>query len=196
MKIINAERQDKAKVVEILCASFRNEPQTQYIIGEGGDKEKRLERLMSYAFEQSMVNGRVHLDEDKHTVSLWRNHHSKKMTFKLLQENMLFFFEFGFKRLERITKMGKAISQHYPDKGEFDYLWMFGTQPNEQGKGYGSALLKPSLETAKAAQRDVFLETSTQSNLTYYAKKGFQVYSQVKLEGENAVNVFLLKLTH
>ncbi|MGL4631940.1 MAG: GNAT family N-acetyltransferase [Leadbetterella sp.] len=193
MKIIKATSADKQVIVDILCQAFAEEPQTLYMLGEGGNKQKRLARLMSYAFEKAMVNGKVELTEDKKAAAIWRNHHSQKWSFRLLIETLLFLKDFGFRRLSRITKMENSIVAHYPKEDTFYYLWILGTSPSVQGLGYGSALMKPWIEKSQKEQIQIYLETSTESNLSFYQKKGFTKYEQIILEGTNNQEVFLMR---
>ena len=193
MKIIKANWADKEIVVSILRESFAQDPQINYIVGEGGNKEKRFKRLMSYGFEQAIVNGKVELTEDKKAVAIWRNHHSNKMTIRLLIENIRFLIDFGFNRLATISKMEKTIGANYPKDDSFYYLWFIGTLPQMQGKGYASKLLNSWLEKAQKERVEVYLETSTESNLAYYQKKGFELYDKIMLEGENPLLVYLMK---
>lgn len=77
--IINARRKDKEVAVEILCNSFRSDPHINWMVGEGKGKQRRMKRLMSYAFEQGLVNGSVQLTEDRKAVAVWKNYQSHKM---------------------------------------------------------------------------------------------------------------------
>lgn len=193
--IIDAQRKDKAVVTEILYHSFANDPHINWLVGEGPNKRKRMKRLMSYAFEHCLVNGSVQLTEDRKAVAVWKNHRSHTMSVRLLLENIKFLFDFGFKRIARISQMEKEVSKRYPKDSYFSYLWFIGTQPHEQGKGYGSALLRPELKKASEEQRAVYLETTTKTNVSYYRKKGFVLYDKIITEGANPLTIFLLKLT-
>lgn len=192
--IINAQRQDKALVVDILRTSFADDPHINWLVDDGRNKQCRMKRLMSYAFEHALVNGSVQLTEDKKAVAIWKNHHSHKMSFHLLLENIKFLFAFGFKRLSRIIQMEKKISSRYPKDRFYNYLWFIGTLPSEQGKGYGSALLRPELKRASEEKHPVYLETTTETNLSYYRKKGFILYDKILLNEINPMTIFLLRL--
>ena len=96
MNIINAQRKDKTRIIEILCQSFQNDPQINYILGSNGNKNKKLLRLMAYSFEFGLANGKVEISEDKNSVAIWKSSNSKKMTINLFYESILFFFTFGW----------------------------------------------------------------------------------------------------
>ena len=193
--IINAQRKDKEVAVEILCNSFKSDPHINWLVGEGKGKPKRMKRLMSYAFEHSLVNGSVQLTEDRKAVAIWKNHQSRKTSLRLLLENIRFLLDFGFKQIARISQMEKEVGKRYPTASFYNYLWLIGTQPSEQGKGYGSALLRAELKKAVEERRAVYLETTTETNLSYYREKGFVLYDKIVTEGANSLTIFLLKLT-
>lgn len=97
MNIVQANRKDKARIIEILCLSFENDPQTNYILGSGSNQLKKRKRLMAFAFEFGLANGKVEMSEDKKAAAIWKKSGSKKMTLYLLYESILFFFSFGWK---------------------------------------------------------------------------------------------------
>lgn len=192
--IIHAQRKDKEVVTEILYNSFAHDPHINWLVGEGRNKQKRIKRLMSYAFEHGLINGSIQLTEDGKAVAIWKNHWSHKMSTRLLLENIRFLFDFGFRRVARISRMEKEVSKRYPKDSFYRYLWFIGTQPGEQGKGYGSALLRPELKRATEEKQAVYLETTTETNLSYYRKKGFVLYDKIVMNGAHPLTIFLLKL--
>lgn len=191
--IIKAQRKDKARVIEILCNSFEHDPHINWLVGEESGKPKRMKRLMAYAFEHAFINGTIELTDDVKAVALWKNHRSDKMNLPLGIENIRFLSAFGFERLKRITQMENEISKRYPKNRFFEYLWFIGTQPSEQGKGYGSALLRPRLKKSSEENRSIYLETTTDSNVAYYQKKGFELYDKIVPESSASLTIFLLK---
>jgi len=55
------------------------------------------------------------------------------------------------------------------------YLGLLGVEPEHQGKGLGSALLRPVLERADAKGFYCGLDTLTESNVRFYERHGFRV---------------------
>jgi GNAT superfamily N-acetyltransferase len=193
MKIIKTNKTHKKAVVEILCGSFLNDPQINYIIGSKPGKQKRYKRLMNYSFEQAQANGYINITEDLQAAALWRKYDSKKMTFGLFVESILFFCYFGLDGMKRIIEMEKLVQKDYPKKGSFLYLWFIGTLPQMQGRGYGAALLNPTLSKCMKEQKAVYLETSTKVNENYYLNKGFSVYNRVSIGDLEKVDLWLMK---
>ncbi|MCY7418396.1 MAG: GNAT family N-acetyltransferase [Chloroflexi bacterium] len=52
-----------------------------------------------------------------------------------------------------------------------------------RGQGLGSALIELGTSRADAAGVPCYLETATQSNVDFYAKRGFEVTGQVHTAG-------------
>ena len=82
----------------------------------------------------------------------------------------------------------KKIKKLQP-KEPIYYLWFIGVRPAEQNKGRGSDLLQQILQDAKERNRTLCLETSTEKNLPWYQKFGFQLYNQLDF----GYTLFMLK---
>ncbi len=183
MNIILAQRKDKTRIVEILSQSFHNDPQTNYILGNHGNQNKKF----------GLVNGKVEISEDKNAAAIWMKNKAKKMTIPLFYESILFFFTFGWKGINRISAMEKKIAAFYPTHAFFNYLWILGTDPKKQGKGYGSAILSKAISSFQVDNVPLYLETSTESNLKYYERKGFKLYHSIVSDSETQLKIYLLR---
>jgi ribosomal protein S18 acetylase RimI-like enzyme len=61
------------------------------------------------------------------------------------------------------------------------YLAVLGTDPAWQGKGVGSALLAPVLERCDKTETPAYLESSKESNISFYRRHGFEVTGTIDL---------------
>lgn len=193
MNIVRAQRADKARIVKVLCESFPNDPQTKYILGSTENSAIKLERLMAYAFEYGLVNGKVDISDDRNSAAIWKTRYSSKMSAHLLVESILFLLAFGFTGLKRIAAMEKRIAAFYPDNVSFNYLWILGTDPQQQGKGYGSAILTKAIREQELNKIPLYLETSSEANVKYYERKGFSLYHSIVLDSTTALTIYLMK---
>ncbi len=64
------------------------------------------------------------------------------------------------------------------------YLLAIGVEPAHQGKGIGSALIRPVLERADREGLPCYLETMTDADVRFYQKHGFDVVARGRLGGE------------
>lgn len=62
------------------------------------------------------------------------------------------------------------------------YLGVLASDENARGRGHGTAVLRPGLLAADDEGLSSFLETGTESNLTYYARFGFEVTTKLDLD--------------
>jgi len=83
-------------------------------------------------------------------------------------------------RIVSATRAVLVIERHHPAKPHF-YLSVVGTDPEQQGGGIGSALLTPVLERCDLDQTAAYLESSKESNLSFYARHGFAVTKRIEL---------------
>ena len=61
---------------------------------------------------------------------------------------------------------------------------MLGTDPPAQGRGLGSAVLRPGLELCDREGLPAYLESSKESNVGFYARFGFRVTEEVRMPGD------------
>jgi ribosomal protein S18 acetylase RimI-like enzyme len=64
------------------------------------------------------------------------------------------------------------------------YLASLGTAVEQQGKGVGSALMRPVLEHCDAEGIPCYLESSKERNVPFYRRHGFEVVEEVPLPGD------------
>src|SRR4051794_2831075 len=63
------------------------------------------------------------------------------------------------------------------------YLAVLGTDPPAQGRGLGTAVLRPGLETCDREGLPAYLESSKESNVGFYSRFGFRVTEEVRMPG-------------
>ena len=64
------------------------------------------------------------------------------------------------------------------------YLASLGTAVDKQGKGVGSALMRPVLAHCDAEGLPCYLESSKERNVPFYRRHGFEVVEEVPLPGD------------
>jgi GNAT superfamily N-acetyltransferase len=72
------------------------------------------------------------------------------------------------------------IERKHPRTPPHWYLASIGVTPAWQGRGYGSALLRPVLERCDAAGTPAYLEASTPRNRALYERHGFEVLEECR----------------
>ncbi len=78
--------------------------------------------------------------------------------------------------------------EHYHPQFPHWYLPFIGVEPAQQGKGYGSALLQPVLETCDRDRIPAYLESSNPANIPFYERHGFKVLGTI--QAGNSASIF------
>lgn len=174
-----ANYSDKEFVVDILSQSFTDNKSVNYIVKQDAIRTNRLKNLMRYSFDICHLFGDVFLSDDKKACALIVYPDKKKTSLKSVWLDVKLAFScIGISNLGKAMKREAAVSKVHP-KAQITYLWFIGVKPGEQGKGAGSQLLSEIIEKSKTKGRIICLETSTERNLPWYKKFGFEVYNKL-----------------
>lgn len=180
-RMVQATANDKKAVVEMLAQSFRDNKSVQYLIPPNKSRWRRIKRLMAYSFDICSRFGYVWLSDDKKACALVVYPDRKRTSLQSIWWNVkLVLTCIGLARIGKAMKREAAVGRQHPS-APFCYLWFIGVQPNDQNKGVGSRLLQELIAWARSEERMIYLETSTQKNLPWYQKHGFEVYHQLDL---------------
>jgi len=89
-------------------------------------------------------------------------------------------FRFGRQGASRIQAYGRYIDNLHRKLVLLPhwYLQIIGVDPEYQGQGFSSQLVRPMLERIDREQLPCFLETNTKRNVAIYQRFGFEVVSE------------------
>jgi ribosomal protein S18 acetylase RimI-like enzyme len=174
-----AEPKHHKLIIETLAKAFDGNASVNYVVKQGTSREQRIRGLMKYSLSICTAFGEVWLSDDEKACALILLPDKKKTTFQsILWDLELSLSVIGFGRVATILKREAIIKANHP-KGKFCYLWFIGVDPENQGKGIGSTLLKSVIERFDQVDRPIYLETSVETNLTWYKKFGFVIFNEV-----------------
>lgn len=174
-----ANNSDKGRVIDILSQSFTDNKSVNYTVKQDAKREDRLKNLMGYSFEICQLFGDVFFSDDKKACALIVYPDKKKTSFKSVWLDLKVVFScIGFSNLAKAMKREAAIKEGHPP-ALLSYLWFIGVRPPDQGKGAGSLLLSEIIDKGKVEGRIICLETSTEKNLPWYKKFGFEIYKEL-----------------
>jgi ribosomal protein S18 acetylase RimI-like enzyme len=85
-----------------------------------------------------------------------------------------------FTRMPTTFRVLNLVESMHPEEPHW-YLATLGTAVEHQGRGVGSALMRPVLEHCDAEGLPAYLESSKERNVPFYGRHGFEVVREVSL---------------
>lgn len=169
----------KSNVINILTQSFLDNKSVNYIIRQDGKKQQRIQTLMGYSYNLCSEFGKVYVNENSKACALVIYPDKKRISIKSILWDMRFIHKsIGIGNIKKVLQREAIIKKEHPHI-PFSYLWFIGTEPSAQGKGIGTALMKQIISESEKLNRPIYLETSTDKNIPWYQKFGFQIYREL-----------------
>lgn len=193
--MIKAEKADEPWVIELLCASFDQNPGVNEVVNPSTNRLKNIRRLITYAVKQCNRYGQIWLSDDKFGCVLILYPFLKKPSLlNVWADARLAITAIGLKRVKRVLKRERLIREKQV-KGEVGYVWFIGVHPSAQGKGTGGQLLKEVTEHIHRQQLFIILETNS-NTLQWYAHRNFIKYDELQLSYQLHFMVYVHPVAH
>jgi GNAT superfamily N-acetyltransferase len=91
--------------------------------------------------------------------------------------------EGGDEGVARLEAFATAAGQHHPRSTPHFYLFIAGVASSAQGRGAGAELLAPVLAICDRDRTPAYLESSNARNVPFYERLGFEVVSEIAVDG-------------
>jgi ribosomal protein S18 acetylase RimI-like enzyme len=176
-----ATSSDKSTILDILTKSFDTNKSVNYVVKQDRRRIDRIRNLMHYSFNVCNEFGEVWMSDDNQACALILFPDRKKISLRsILWDLKLASSVIGLDRVSAVLKREAMIKANHP-KDPIAYLWFIGVNPRLQGKGVGSAFIQEVVKECEGKKRPIYLETSTERNLPFYKKFGFEIFKQLQL---------------
>ena len=189
--MIKAERKHQACVVALICSAFKQDP--QLLAYTNGDLAK-MRLIACLAFETCLASNTIFMTDDLNAVALCKPSVGSDFYLKPLLVNLKFPFVFGFKPLLNLMQIEAALEKTRKKSTGGLHIWLLATDPAQQGKGLGSQLLTYIDALLPNTLTEIFLETAKESNMLYYAKRGYVLYDTIAPVPQ--LKVFFMRKTY
>lgn len=180
---VRAGREDIADVAEDLSASFRSDPQMDWLVRD--DQRREAARLALFRMLLTAValpDGVVTRPVTGGAAAIWLP--SEAMgpgpMWQELRTLPTLLGITGFSRFGRMLAVREAMDKHHPMDRPHAYLWFLGVRPEAQGFGVGSRMLAAGLAEVDAQGRHAFLESSNEANVPLYRRHGFELVEEYR----------------
>jgi ribosomal protein S18 acetylase RimI-like enzyme len=170
------QQEDLPALSVSLARAFIDDPVSEYLFPDR--RTKRLERYFRFQIRTTFLpRGETWTTPDLRAASLWLPPRAAPPTMSEAVSQLPVLAILG-RRAPRALRLVQLLESHHPRVPHF-YLATIGTDPDLQGKGYGSALIRIVLSKCDAEAMGSYLESSKEENLSFYHRHGFEVVEQV-----------------
>jgi ribosomal protein S18 acetylase RimI-like enzyme len=173
---------DHAALTQSLVDAFLDDPVSCWSSPHPGARRKMLRSFFAAYLKAKQKYDLVWTDEDLTGAALWWPPGKWKNT---ISEDLALFPSMMRPRLfARAAMVGYGLNRTerlHPEKPDHFYLAAIGVAQAGQGRGIGSALMKPVLEICDRDGVPAYLEASKFENVAYYTRRGFRLTGETTL---------------
>jgi len=172
--IRNAEPADVETLIDTLSDSFAQDPMFNWLFPRAQLYPLFFHMLVKDVY---LPRGIVHIADQGRAAALWLPPQERlqvaprlsllKFGFKLVKED-------GLRPVWRLRQQAWVFARQLPREPHY-YLQFLGCRQQEQGRGYGAALLREGTRICDERGMPAYLESSNISNLPLYQRHGFEV---------------------
>ncbi len=173
---------DVPALTRTLVRAFMDDPIARWACKSEQLRPRMLEGMYVARLGQMLGHQEVWINPERTSAALWVPPERWKTT--LRQDARLVRCFLHPRLLVRLPLLAfglSGIQRKHPRSPPHWYLSLLGTDPDAQGNGYGSAVLRPVLEQCDSDRVAAYLESSKERNLDFYARHGFRVIGEMHL---------------
>lgn len=172
------------RAVTTLERAFASDPVFAWIFPDSHQRSRALRLMNRVPLQYGVRYGHVTESNDGMAVAIWIPPGRAITVGGMVRCGILALpFAVGLRPFAKFMgandAMGKFHKKYVPEPHW--YLLIVGVDPDLQGRGRGTALVKEGLARADQANCPCYLETSEERNLAFYERHGFVVVETVTL---------------
>ncbi|HTD57946.1 MAG TPA: GNAT family N-acetyltransferase [Solirubrobacteraceae bacterium] len=172
-----ATTRDVPRLKNMLADAFFEDPVLGWLIPAETNRRARLRRFFAIELRHiALARGRVWTTGELTGAALCLPPGAWRVP---LHATLLEGTAFGV-HVPRAARLGAAMERHHV-RQPHHYVRDVGVHPSMQGKGLGSALLRPLLERCDGERLPAYLEASSERNAALYERLGFQIIDELSV---------------
>ena len=169
----------KAKIIDAFVRAFSDAPGVLWVTGAGFEKDKKVRRLIEFAYEITNHQGEIWMSDDEHAVSFLFYWHKKKPTLYTFWLHLKLAFQVvGLSRVPEILRRERYIQQQRPAAAPYIYLWFTASQADRNGMASMVDLKNGLFKKGYEENLSIYTETTIERALTSYIRYGFRIFHQ------------------
>ncbi|MFL5825588.1 MAG: GNAT family N-acetyltransferase [Thermoleophilaceae bacterium] len=168
---------DVTRLATVLARSFLDDPVSCWAFDREPRRFAKLERFFELRLRTLIPQDVCFTTPEREGAALWALPGRWVVP---IGETLRLMGNVGPRRLPLVGRGLATVERRHP-KGRHFYLAVLGTDPDHQGRGVGSALLRPVLDMCDSEGIPAYLETGKERNLSFYGRHGFEVTERLEL---------------
>jgi GNAT superfamily N-acetyltransferase len=166
---------DLPDVTETLAVSFYDDPVVTWIVDDGTRRRQLLPGFFRAVAESYLAYEEIYAVDEGVSAAVWAPPGAEDD-----EELPAALGEVVEEYAERLFEILGLMEQKHPAEPHY-YLFLLGTRPDWQGRGLGSSLMAPVLETCDRDGVPAYLEATSERNKQLYLRHGFEVTDEIPL---------------
>jgi GNAT superfamily N-acetyltransferase len=166
-----------------LARAFFDDPVIGHIFRNEGRRLAGLRAFFSTQMKADYLPFGGCYTNDEHTgAAIWAPPGKPYLTGLRSITTLLPVAPFVIAHMKTTLQLLTLIEKEHPKEPHW-YLATLGTEPAQQGRGVGSALMRPALTQCDREGYGAYLESSKERNVPFYRRHGFEVSQVLDLPG-------------
>jgi len=175
--------EETARLARVLARAFEHDPVSAFILPDRSRRRRGIEAMYRLALvPEALRDNQCYTTADQACVALWAPAGKPRPG---LGENLRLaptMLRVLGRDTPRALRVLRCMESQIPTEPHAHLLFL-GTDPDRQGQGLGSLLLRHTLSQLDRARAPAYLEASTPRSRALYLRHGFDVMDEVRLPG-------------
>ena len=185
--------------VETFVKAFSDDPLAKYMFGDRENREQLLADYFNFRINYGIIYGEVYAVSPKiEGLAVWISNKNTQMTnFKMLRSGgMKLYRKMGKEIITKMMEVEKYTSEIHHRNATLPHwhLTPIGIDPEYQGKGFASKLIRTMLIQFDREDIACFLETQSKKNVEIYKHYGFEVVEKGVIPKVNLSHWAMIRL--
>ncbi len=179
MEAIEGKAGDIEPLSGVLTRAFADDPYHRWLFREDRAWRAGSKKIWSRVLRATFRDGRLLTTSELAGAALWTPPNTKPRILDTLAA-LAILARHSTKRLPTLLRGLDLQERHKPEQPHW-YLFALGTDPDHEGRGMATAVIRPILDLCDQQGLPAYLETSTAANVPFYERRGFEVRSKLDL---------------